>query len=1141
MMHISKNTSCNFKKSFKNILTFTAIYAFLAQPLMGNSSAVLSAQPLYAPTPTVSLDVDSQVLIGEDFRFTVTFDNSSTDIGYGPYIDLYLPQSGADDSSDGEKEDGITYTSVDYLGNDIRTWEYSCVEGGTITHPLTDLTVTCPAAPTGTQSPFTWQLLVIELPFGSFVNGQPEVVVDIDANLSDYADTDVALPILAQSGFRFGADALDNPSTDPPVIGAQVSASVTPTLLILKKDYNWRESETSTGPNYPRQYTISVDIPAGQTLTNLEVIDDIPDNMQFIEVVSTDPAGAVCTTPSTIDPNGTLSCVFDTVTGTASDADASVTFSFYIPLDDLADARVIAPESGGCVYSENPVSASADWDPSDPRDDSQTPTASKDPAHTLEECSHTIQKFSEIVVDANPAELSPGDVIEYRLEFQVSDYFAYDNFSVTDVISDGQHLLDTFTPTLSFEGNGYSLAAADFDVANYTIDSDYTPISTAPNTGLTTVVFNISDELVTRGQANGYLIGGCVPTSGTGGADPDCTSYNDGATLGIITFRTTVQEEFSDDYPSGDPSVDQGDQISDNVTADGTVLFNADLGATASIPSEDSAVALTLGHGTLTKSIYAVNGSTTLTNPVTLSPQDTITFRFQYDLLTSDVEDLEFTDFLPLPVLDADEIITFDDVLDSTIPAAGHVKFGPDDTFRNYSGIVPTLSVDSLNNSFTLTYGDFDSTANTPTLIDIFFTVTVSNDPFADELYLTNEIFAYEGSTNFSVSSSTSIIRFVLYEPELNITKGAVASDRADAVYDPASIAPLAFSGPGGACPRFSGTIDSASLAAAPITSDISGVDYGDLVTFALVVENSGHSAAYDVQIQDALPSGFTTPGGGLNLCVTNGSGTALDYTDLGGGIFSSGIELVDPAGGALASAYDETDTLVTDGSNLAIITFDLLLDASVTPGQVLTNTDILINYTGVEGSTDYSTENPTDSADTEIASPSMEKDVLATNQAQTSGTDVVIGETATYTITVTVPEGNTPNAYVNETIPVGATFADCLSITSSSASLTTNLAGGFADACNDPTNPEITSDGHGVSFSLGNLTNADTDNATAETLTIEFTTVALNVSANQQGSTIANTAYFSWDSGIVNDSAPELTVVETRSEQRQGCFPGHR
>ena len=253
-MQISKRTFNTFSKIIKVIVTFTTMFAFLTQPFMNFPTAAVSAQPLYAPTPTVTLNVTDQVLIGENFNFTVTFDNSSADIGYGPYIDVYLPQSGADDSSDGEKEDGITYTSVNYLGNDIRTWEYSCVEGSAITHPLTDLSVNCPAAPTGTLSPFTWQLLVIELPFGSFVSGQPNVVVNIGAALSDYADTDVALPILAQSGFRFGADALDNPSTDPPIIGAQVSSSITPSLLILKKEYNWRESETSTGPNYLRQY-----------------------------------------------------------------------------------------------------------------------------------------------------------------------------------------------------------------------------------------------------------------------------------------------------------------------------------------------------------------------------------------------------------------------------------------------------------------------------------------------------------------------------------------------------------------------------------------------------------------------------------------------------------------------------------------------------------------------------------------------------------------------------------------------------------------------------------------------------------------------------------------------------------------------
>ena len=60
-------------------------------------------------------------------------------------------------------------------------------------------------------------------------------------------------------------------------------------------------------------------------------------------------------------------------------------------------------------------------------------------------------------------------------------------------------------------------------------------------------------------------------------------------------------------------------------------------------------------------------------------------------------------------------------------------------------------------------------------------------------------------------------------------------------------------------------------------------VDAGDLVTFALVVENTGTSprGAFDVLIQDSLPTGFVIPGigaNGINLRVTNGAGTQLPF-----------------------------------------------------------------------------------------------------------------------------------------------------------------------------------------------------------------------------------------------------------------------
>ena len=153
-------------------------------------------------------------------------------------------------------------------------------------------------------SPFTWEYVIVELPFGSFAPDQPVAPISIEAQMSDFADLGLDLPIFAQGGFRFGADALDNPSTDPAVIGTRVSAATTPALFILNKEYLWREDETPTGPNYPRQYLLTVNIPDGQTITDLVITDILPGNMQYLSVDSTSPAATGCTVPSTTIPGG---------------------------------------------------------------------------------------------------------------------------------------------------------------------------------------------------------------------------------------------------------------------------------------------------------------------------------------------------------------------------------------------------------------------------------------------------------------------------------------------------------------------------------------------------------------------------------------------------------------------------------------------------------------------------------------------------------------------------------------------------------------------------------------------------------------------------------------------------------------------
>ncbi|HID83561.1 MAG TPA: hypothetical protein EYP54_00300, partial [Anaerolineales bacterium] len=176
--------------------------------------------------------------------------------------------------------------------------------------------------------------VALRLPFGSFTPDQPPATVQVTATMSDLADLNTPLTVRARGGYQFGSTPLDDwcCGDDPsPTLSPWTSASVTPILLTLSKAYSVSEDETASGPNFPRQYTVTAEIAPGQTVDNFTLVDTLPDNMQFVSVVSTSPAGATCTTPSTSAPGGTLSCNFGTVSGTVS-----MTFAFYIPLRDAS-------------------------------------------------------------------------------------------------------------------------------------------------------------------------------------------------------------------------------------------------------------------------------------------------------------------------------------------------------------------------------------------------------------------------------------------------------------------------------------------------------------------------------------------------------------------------------------------------------------------------------------------------------------------------------------------------------------------------------------------------------------------------------------------------------------------------------------
>ena len=415
------------------------IIAVIASVLLLVFPQQADARPTAAAYPSVTI-APSSVMIGEDFSFIATFDNSDADPGYGPFIDLVFPYTGQDG------DDGIEYYSASFLGStledDIQFFPDQGAGWGCVSHPWLRDTSGNYVDVCGYAGD---QFVSIKLPFGSYTANQPPLDVTINAHLSILADLTPDLLIYARGGFMFGETPEDDWCCgDAPYARPNDTDSinwpdtpVTPQIMTFAKDYigpGNTEDETSTGPNFPRQYTLTVDIATGQTLTDINIQDLLPDNVQFIGInaANTTPGYSVITSPSTVTPGGTLQVRYASGTGTIV-----VTFDFYIPElydlpnppddDALYDDPVIDPVSGDDVDSDNIAWVDASWLPVDGRDGPLPTSLSSDatcpsctPLHTLEDKSIAIQKSVSVVPGtgggAGNDQVAPGAVLRICID-----------------------------------------------------------------------------------------------------------------------------------------------------------------------------------------------------------------------------------------------------------------------------------------------------------------------------------------------------------------------------------------------------------------------------------------------------------------------------------------------------------------------------------------------------------------------------------------------------------------------------------------------------------------------------------------------------------------------------------------------------
>jgi uncharacterized repeat protein (TIGR01451 family) len=1035
------------------------------------------------PVPQVTLNVPAEVLIGEDFTFTVKFKNASAnpgDIGYGPFIDLVLDAGGANLSKNNPACacDGITFVKAEMVGvvggpimltpsppSPINTTPCGTVSNTSVSHPLASSGILPLTVPPGGQ------LITLELPFGSFDPTQPEIVVEVTAHVSNLADAGTPLKIFARGGFRYGTDPLDNPSTDPPIVSDLTSsggqetnstlwaaqATVTPTVITVGKKYLGPEDEAATGPNftsvYPLQYAITVDIANGQTVSNVTVTDCFPNNLAFQSVVSVSPT----TPPPTVTPpppgpnnppNNCLTVTWPSLTG-ASGPDATVVVDFFIPEKD-ANGNPVLPPNCQPVQSVNDVKAEGDWTPIDSCDTSPAHVVSDVTTsdHILADKCIAIQKKVAVFQDTGAPGPTPGDVLQYTLNFQISDFKTFGKLEIRDQLSDGQQFLPNPAPTLTVTDQFGTVSGPFIPFLDLFVTGD--PNSTCQGIkGTTNLVFMVSQKMTSLFPSNPRHVAGIL----TGGWATTPTSSV--PATGQIVFYARIQDQFSfpQNHP-GDRFVDKDDPLANCVTIRGEVFTNVDPptipSPTGVVVTDDSKTLTSIVTDVIKKTVYAVKrGGQEICGPNTspcpakpqVTPGDEVTFRIEKTIPSSDAENLTIQDWLPLPIFDvadpdangtAGPPMSFSAAA-CGIPAPGQACLGPTNTLT----VSPTFTSNIPTNSVTFNYGTFNDPTNTPRKIDLLFTLTATNDPFADGLFLTNEAQECEDNTFGVKFCQVAIAQVQITEPDVRILKGVVASDNPNAIFSPAAPPSGTFTPPGGSCPRFSGTINSSNIGSLNSNSNVSGVDANDTVTFAIVVENlgTGPNGVFDVKIRDIFPLGPTDLPSCFvpdfsTLCVTDGTGTPIPFTTSPGGFGSVIIELTDPSltQGALGPFHP------TNGRNIAVITFDAKLISDIKSG-CCDNRARLENYSNTESGPNFVAAGfggPFEDAAQACVGPRpFAKCIQTTSEAHTTpqsasqaGTvNATIGEIVRYRLVTVIPEGTTRNFQIQDLLPPGLTY----------------------------------------------------------------------------------------------------------------------
>ena len=682
----------------------------------------------------MSFNNPADVFINESFNFQMVFKNLGDATGFQPYIQLIAPKE-------------LTHFTVSYSNRKIVPIKVGIFNESTYDNTTGLYTLRDPFTKKEVHGPANSTFYILQYPLGSFTVDAHDAVLNITSGIG-VLKIGKLLNFTVTPVFRYGNSPIDDPVNYPPIYGETVTGWVNPVVVKIDKSSSLNEHETATGSNFPFSYSVNINIANGAKIENITITDVIPSDVMYLgSPVLYDSKGRVIDSglytieePAGNKTGGKLILKLKEAVGDLSTTSITLRYKAYAPEFDNStgdNITIINSETGGGVAAASTVDMNYTY---------VNDTYNASNSYSIYLKSLATQKYSEILTGSGQLHpVVPHNLIVYKIDFEISDYFAFDDLVVYDKfdthkVGSAQKFLSEYEPVLSIYGKTYELNESYYSVVSLgDIDES--------------VTFYISK----------FLKDNNISTSLKGGYYTN-RSVNQGAMVGSLNFVAKVIIHYSNGS-----SVVSNDLVINHVKTSATVLN------TFNTVSDNSYTQLRVPSVTLKKDIIAVDGEIINdTDFYKVYPGQNITFVLDIHFPTGSVNDFIVTDFLPIPLFN---LKGFNLVNSTTgvIPKGGYWAYANDSGFLHDENtgkvIVPKIGIDTFNNALSFNFGNTLDNMAHPVDVRLWFTFQVSSEPMADQLNLANLAEMKFKDSIDVVYASSNIVLMLTNEPELKITK----------------------------------------------------------------------------------------------------------------------------------------------------------------------------------------------------------------------------------------------------------------------------------------------------------------------------------------------------------------------------------